>query len=145
MSARPPCGVDSLPQYYYLTSLSYGGLKTKENINILLYCIVYFLLLEFILIFVNKYSRELDFCKALFPYIISVIFSNTFLLPVNGSKNSILNLNVEMFFKSTSYQNLWKYEITKPTIHFQSQLYKLISSSMLCLDPYIVCSTIALG
>ena len=70
------------------------------------------------------------------------IFSSTFLLPVNGSKNSILNwvfkLNlffIYCFFKNTSYQNLWNYEITKPTICFQNRLCLVMSSLALCLDP----------
>ena len=52
------------------------------------------------------------------------IFSSTSLLPVSSSKNSILywifklNLFFVCFSKPWVNQNLWKYEITKPTICF---------------------------
>ena len=77
-------------------------------------------------------------------FITAGIFSNTFLLPVKNSKNSILSWAFEvsllpLLFKKTSYQNVWKYEISKPTICFQSQLYLLISFLVLCLDLYVAC------
>ena len=76
--------------------------------------------------------------------ILAGIFRSTFLLPVNGSKNSILNsvFKLNLFFVITSYQNLWKYEIRKPAICFQSYFYLLLCSSTFCLDPHITCSTI---
>ena len=79
------------------------------------------------------------------------IFSRTFLLPVNGSKNSILNRVfktqslLSLFFKKTSYQNLYKYKIRKRTICLQSQSFLLINSSTRCLNPHIACSTISFG
>ena len=73
------------------------------------------------------------------------IFSSTFLLPVNYSKNSILNWVFKLYLFFVWFSNrqvIWNY---KANYLLKSQLYLLITSLTRCLDPYIACSSVTVA